>query len=120
MPAASPAHWLLGQEARALLTRLDRLRSFVLHETMVPAAASSLPAQVAIERFLADGRAELRGLVHEYLQWLNGPGGRGASAAEAQRRFTLLRLRFNHVLTQFDIFSVVTTQRSEHETGVWL
>ena len=40
--------------------------------------------------------------------------------AEAQRRFALLRLRFNTMLSQFDIFADVMTQRSEHETGVWL
>ena len=32
----------------------------------------------------------------------------------------MLRLRFNVVLTQFDLFSDVITQRSENETGVWL
>ena len=48
-----------------------------------------------------------------------GPAG-SASNAEAQRRFSILRLRFNAVLTQFDLFSDVITQRSEHETGVWL
>jgi hypothetical protein len=31
-----------------------------------------------------------------------------------------LRLRFNAVLNQFDLFNDVVTQRSEHETGVWL
>ena len=41
-------------------------------------------------------------------------------AEEAQRRFTILRLRFNTVLTQFDMFADVITQRSENETGVWL
>jgi hypothetical protein len=32
----------------------------------------------------------------------------------------MLRLRFNVVLTQFDLFSDVITQRSENATGVWL
>ena len=39
---------------------------------------------------------------------------------EAQRRFTLLRLRFNSIICQFDIFADVLAQRSEHETGVWV
>ncbi len=34
--------------------------------------------------------------------------------------FTVLRMRFNDVLSQFDLFADVITQRSEHETGVWL
>lgn len=37
-----------------------------------------------------------------------------------QRRFTLFRLRFNVLMSQFDIFADVMTQRSEYETGVWL
>jgi len=31
-----------------------------------------------------------------------------------------LRLRFNAVLTKFDLFADVLTQRSEHEAGIWL
>ena len=47
-------------------------------------------------------------------------GERHSGAEEAQKRFTLLRLRFNSVLTQFDLFDNVITQRSENQTGVWL
>ena len=119
MNANSMARWLLGQEARALLTRLSRVRPFALQETMLPAAALSPAALIAIERFLVGGRYELRDRVRAYLRWLEGEG-REASAAEMQRRFTLVRLRFNDVLSQFDLFSEVITQRSENETGVWL
>lgn len=111
---------LLEGEARALLTRLARVRSFALHETMVPAASLSLDAQVAIERYLAEGRRALRGLVYNYIGWLHSPAALMATPATAQRRFTFLRLRFNAVLSQFDIFADVVTQRSEHRTGVWL
>ena len=113
------ACWWLDQEARALLTRLARVKPFALLMPMVPAAASPA-AQMVIERYLASGRHALRGQVYEYLRWLHGPKGRGASPAEAQRRFTFLRLRFNAVLTQFDTFADVLTQRSEHDHGVWL
>ena len=44
----------------------------------------------------------------------------GPMPAEQQRRFVLIRLGFNDVLSQFDLFTEVITQRSEHETGVWL
>jgi hypothetical protein len=111
---------MLADEARALLTRLGRVKSFALNETMVPAAALSLLAQTAIERQLAGGRRALRRRVNEYLCWLRGPGGRAASPEEAHRRFTLLRLLFNAGLAQFDLFSQVVTQRSENEIGVWL
>jgi hypothetical protein len=111
---------MLADEARALLTRLGRVKSFALNETMVPAAALSLLAQTAIERQLAGGRRALRHRVNEYLCWLRGPGGRAASPEEAHRRFALLRLLFNAGLAQFDLFSQVVTQRSENEIGVWL
>lgn len=111
---------MLEQEARALLTRLDRVRSFALHETLVPAAALSLDAQVAIERYLSRGRRELRRLVERYITWLRSPAARAVAPEFAQRRFSILRLRFNAVLTQFDIFADVITQRSESQTGVWL
>jgi hypothetical protein len=114
------APWMLVQEARALLTRSARVKPFALHEPMVPAAGISPLAQTAIERYLAEGRRELRGRVRGFLEWLHGPEGQGASPAEQQRRFTFLRLRFNAVLSQFDLFADALTQRSEHETGVWL
>lgn len=39
MSIGSFASWMLAQEARALLTRLARVKSFALHEPMLPAAA---------------------------------------------------------------------------------
>jgi hypothetical protein len=113
------ARWALEQEARALLTRLGRIRPFALQETMLPAAALLPAAQIAIERFLIGNRYRLREEVTDYVRWLRGTG-ESTSAAEMQRRFTIVRLRFNDVLTQFDLFSELITQRSEHDTGVWL
>ena len=119
--AISPyASWMLSQEARALLTRLNRVKSFALVEPMLPAASLLPTTQDAIERYLVVGRRQLRKSVHGFLRWLRGPAARQSSAAEAQRRFTFLKLRFNAVITQFDLFNDVITQRSEHETGVWL
>ncbi len=117
MPA--PATVFLEQEARALLTRLDRVRPFALHETMVPAAMPLPAALSAVERFLLDGRSALRARVTGFLRWLRGPG-RTAAPSDQQYRFTLIRLAFNDVLSQFDLFTEAVTQRSEHRTGVWL
>ncbi|NGO15370.1 hypothetical protein G5C60_49285 [Streptomyces sp. HC44] len=119
MEATSAAVSLLSGEARALLTRLDRVKPFALHETMVPAAAPTPEAQVAVERFLITGRTALRRRVEAYLTWLAGPGRTG-SPELAQRRFTTLRRRFNDVLTQFDLYQEAVTQRSERDIGVWL
>jgi hypothetical protein len=120
MIAHSVATWMLAQEARALLTRLARLRPFALHMPMVTAAAISPAAQSAVESHMTNARRKLRDMVNGFLQWVQGPEAHRIPAAEAQRRFTFLRLRFNSVISQFDIFADVLTQRSQHETGVWI
>ena len=111
---------LLAQEARALLTRVQRIEPFALHEPMVPAANVSPSARAAIDRSVALGRRELLGRVQQFLYWLTSPPGRTAPPPVARRRLAALRLRFNAVLTRVDVFADVLTQRSEHGTGVWL
>lgn len=119
MNASSFAHWMLDQEARALLARLDRVKPFVLSEPMVLAASLLPPAQIAIERFLAKGRHELKNRIQDFLSWLHGEGGQ-ASPEDVQRGFVFLKLRFNAILSQLELFHQVITQRSENEQGVWL
>jgi hypothetical protein len=113
------ARWALEQEARALMTRLGRVRPFALQETMLPAAALPPAAQLSIERFLIGNRYRLRQDVLAYIRWLRATDD-SVPPAEMQRRFIIVRLRFNDALTQFDMFSELVTQRSEHDTGVWL
>jgi hypothetical protein len=110
----------IEQEARALLTRLDRVKPFALNMPMVVAAAVSPEAQRSIEVFLHRGRVDLRQMVLRFLQWLDSPAGRQSTPEAAYRRFTFIRLRFNAVLSQFDTFAEVMTQRSQHDFGVWL
>ncbi|WP_308921582.1 hypothetical protein [Janthinobacterium sp. J1-1] len=123
MAIGAYAAWMLGQEARSLLARLGRLEPFALIEPTVLAAALMPSAQSAIESQLVQGRRELRRMVAQFQWWLRREQADRASSAtpaEAQRRFTFLRLKFNAALTQFDLFNEVITQRSEHKTGVWL
>jgi hypothetical protein len=110
---------LLETEAEALLTRLDRVMPFALHETMVPAASLSPAALSEVEVFLVRGRRVLRERIERYLSWVRTGAG-GASPARVQRAFVLLRLEFNDVLAQVDLFAAVINQRSAHRTGVWL
>ena len=105
------AMWLLEEEARAFLTRLRQIRPFAMQETMLPAAALTPTAQVAIDTLLAHGRRALRDRVGAFLAWLRGPG-RAATPEEAQREFALIRMNFNDVLSQFDLFSNVISQRA--------
>ena len=87
---------------------------------MVLAAAPS-PAALSGGRPLPASTAggALRQQVVDFLDWLRGPG-RPRRPSEQQRRFTAIRLAFNDVLSQFDLFTEAVTQRSEHRTGVWL
>ena len=62
----------------------------------------------------------MRAHVRVFLEWLHGAEARQAPAADAQRKFTLIRMHFNAILAQFDTFAEVITQRSEHSNGVWL
>lgn len=119
MDEAQVSRTLLEMEARGLLARLGQIRPLALNETMVPAASLPPRASLEVERFLHSGRRLLRRQVHEYLGWLTG-AGRSASPEEQQYRFVLIRLRFNAILSQFDLVTEVVTQRSESRTGVWL
>lgn len=110
---------MLSEEARALQTRLNRVKPYSLVMPSVHAAAISPPAFAAIEQHMSTCRDALLVVLHRFQQWLH-TDGRHAAPVEAQRRFTLVRLRFNNVLSQFDIFADVLNQRSEHETGTWV
>lgn len=120
MPLSQLVLWTLEQEARALLTRLALVKPFALEGPMVPAAGLLPGPQIAIESFLTKGRKHLHALVEKFLNWIHSPSAAKVDAEEAQRRFTMLRLRFNRVLAHFDLFDNVIAQRSETETGVWL
>jgi hypothetical protein len=111
---------MLAFEARALLSRVRRVRPFALSTPMVAAAGIPPSAARSLELHLVRGRRALRRLIGRYLRWLGGPAGRRAGDAEAQRRLAFLRLKFNAALTQFDIFADVLSQRCEHDTGVWM
>src|SRR6185295_15435645 len=118
--AVSPALSLVENEARALLVRLGRVRPFALQQTMVPAAALPPALLSAIDYYLIRGRRKVHQMVLKFIRWLRSPSGQSASPEAAQRRFSMLRMRFNVTLSQLDIFAAVLTQRSEQETGIWL
>jgi hypothetical protein len=120
MSVAAFTHVFLENEARAMRTRLDRLTPLSVSMTMVPAANIPIGALAQVERLLDDGRVAIKRSLAVFSGWLESPRGRSASIAEAQRRFTLVRLRFHAFIARFDIFSDVLVQRSERENGVWI
>jgi len=109
----------LNLEARALLSRIARVKPFAMVMPRVPAAGITPTAAKAIDHYVLQGQRRLLDRARQYLNWLEGPG-RAATPEEAQRRFSLLRLKFNAGLTQFDIFADALTLRAEHENGIWL
>ncbi|MGY3090367.1 hypothetical protein ACVWYF_003422 [Hymenobacter sp. UYAg731] len=110
----------LVNETLALFSRLQTVRSFSLSTPMVLAAAVSAPAQAAINAHLARVAFDLRRKLLNFVKWLHSPESRHLSAAKAQARYVLLKLRFNNLLDQVDIFGDVLGQRSEHGTGTWV
>ena len=87
---------------------------------MVPAAGLPPALLSAIDGYLIGGRRKVRQMVLGFIRWLRSPAGQASSPEVAQRRFSMLRMRFNVTLAQLDIFAAVLTQRSEQETGIWL
>ena len=84
------------------------------------ARSSANDAQAALERHLSKLRHDLKLQIQRYPRWIESREGLFATPEEAQRRFSLLRLEFNRVLSHVDIFSEALSQRSEADTGLWL
>lgn len=116
MNGAATALSLISGEARSLVSRMDRIMPFALHMTMVGAAGASLEAQRSIQSQLDREIDGLRQSVTTFIDSLEEE----PVPAEAQRRLAFLKLRFNLMLSHFDIYSDVLVQRSEHEHGIQL
>ncbi|MCB0542545.1 MAG: hypothetical protein KDC70_03455 [Saprospiraceae bacterium] len=110
----------LRTEALSLLIRLRQLSPFSLVMPMSPAATISAEAMEAIDRHLEKAKSELRKSVTQFIRWLDNASRQNTAPSEAQERFTFLKIRFNQILDQLDIFADVLSQRSEHFTGVWV
>jgi hypothetical protein len=107
---------MLADEARSLMARLARIRPFALQVPAVAAATVSPEAFQAIDRYLMGGRSRLRSQILEFLGWAENQ----VEPELVQRRLSFLRLRFNAILSQLDIFADAVVQRSEHRHGVEL
>ena len=108
----------LINEALALTTRLRQVKPFSLNMPMVGAAQISSSAEEGINQLLIQGRTKLKNKIFTFIRSLRQSGN--LSPRKAQARFAVLKLDFNALLDQMDIFADVLTQRSEHETGIWM
>src|SRR6185436_19774497 len=110
----------LVNEAESLLSRLKQMKPFSLNMPMVLAAGISDKAMQGITNLLLGGYKELKKRINDYSNWVRSSLNSQATTQQAQARFSILKLRFNALLDQLDIFADVLSQRAEHDTGVWV
>jgi hypothetical protein len=110
----------LINEAYSLLSRLAQVKPFELTMPMVTAANIHPKAMLSITSLLNRSHKELNDKVRNYILSLQGKRNDSINPAEIQKQFTLLKLKFNSILDELDIFADVLCQRTEHETGVWV
>lgn len=120
MTVSSYALRLIDQEVLGLIHRLQMVKPFSIHETMVPAAMPRGQSLALIDTYLLQGRRRLLESAQKFRLWLKSRRALSARPESVYRRFVFLRLQATAALTQFDVFSDAITQRSEAETGVLL
>lgn len=108
----------LINEAQGLLTRLKQLQPFQTSMPMVTAASIPYVAQKGIHELILKGKKLLGDRVHQFINGLKTPNE--IPFEKCQSAYSVLKLQFNSLLDQFDIFADVISQRSENETGVWI
>lgn len=108
----------LINEAQGLLTRLNQLQPFLTSMPMVFAASIPYTAQRSIHQLMTKGKKVLSDRVREFISALKS--AENLRFEKCQAAWAVLKLQFNSLLDQFDIFADVISQRSEHETGVWI
>ncbi|WP_266363164.1 hypothetical protein [Tellurirhabdus rosea] len=110
----------LVNEALSLLNRLEGVQPFALNTPMVQAAGISAEAMDAISSHLTRIRQQISERIRTFIENLKAGATSARTSAEAQADFVLLKLRFNNLLDQLDIFADVLLQRGEHGTGTWV
>ncbi len=111
---------IVSQEVAGLIGRVQSVRPFSLHETMVPAAMPRTETLREVDEYLLRGRAELLRAARRFLAWLGTAQAEHTSITQVHKRYVFLRLRANIALTQLDLFADAISQRSESGTGVFL
>ncbi|MEJ1237429.1 hypothetical protein WBG78_04810 [Chryseolinea sp. T2] len=114
-----PLAFLLS-ESYALLSRMEQMKPFELTMPMVKGASVSTEALKLIGQLLLHGKTELGRGINRFINLLRSRKAEEQSAENLQGEFTVLKLRYNQILDQLDIFADVLSQRSEHEVGIWL
>jgi hypothetical protein len=109
----------LANESQSLLARLVQIKPFSMTMPMVKGASVSDKALKEIIRLLEKGKEELRNNIYKFIDNIKARKENGNNINELQAGYTILKLRFNSILDQLDIFADVLSQRAEHDVGVW-
>jgi len=117
--AKYPFDYLIN-EAYSLLSRLQQVKPFSMTMPMVKGASVSDKSLKAVIELLEKGKSELRAHVHLFIDRVKTADNNSSRTQNLQAGFTILKLRFNSILDQLDIFADVLSQRSEHDVGIWL
>ncbi|MEN7547285.1 hypothetical protein AAG747_05160 [Rapidithrix thailandica] len=105
-------------EAQGLLNRLEQVQPFVINMPSVTAARVPQLAQSQIDMFLSKGKEKLRQQILGFID--RNSKSRDVRPEVLQRTYSFLKLSFNALLDQLDIFADVLTQRSEQDAGIVL
>jgi hypothetical protein len=114
-----PVEYLFN-EAYSLLVRLNQVKPFSMTMPMVKGASVSSEAFKQITELLENGKTNLRKKVYKFIDKTRIRQFDRTGKKDLQSEFSILKLRYNSILDQLDIFADVLSQRAEHETGVWL
>jgi hypothetical protein len=110
----------LTNEAYSLLSRLQQVKPFSMTMPMVKGASVSDKSLKTVMELLEKGKSELRSRTFLFIEKVKKADSSSSGIQHLQTGFTILKLRFNSILDQLDIFADVLSQRSEHDVGVWL
>jgi hypothetical protein len=110
----------LTGEAQSLITRLQQVKPFSMTMPMVKGASVSNRALKEVMELLENGKKGLYESISRYLQLVQNRQHQEQNIESLQTSFTILKLKYNNILDQLDIFADVLAQRGEHEVGIWL
>lgn len=116
---AYPFNYLII-EAESLITRLQQVKPFSMTMPMVKGASVSDKALKEVMDLLEKGKRRLYGALINYIQKIKSLSDQDTDIESLQTEFTILKLKYNSMLDQLDIFADVLAQRGEHEVGIWL
>src|SRR5258708_122969 len=104
-----PFDYLIN-EGQSLLTRLQQVKPFSMTMPMVKGASISNRALKEIIDLLEKGKNGLFNAVSKYINRVKSASAENTSITELQGEFTILKLRYNSILDQLDIFADVLSQ----------